>query len=120
MLGIIIGFFSGIISGMGIGGGAILIPALIFFQGVGQQMAQGINLTYFLPTAIFALVVHIKNKRVRVKTALILAAFGLVGALVGAKIATAMEGDFLRRLFGGFLAFVGFYEIWKGFRIKSH
>jgi uncharacterized membrane protein YfcA len=119
-LSIIIGFLSGIISGMGIGGGAILIPALIFFQGVGQQMAQGINLTYFLPTAIFALIVHIRNKRVRIKTALCLAAFGVVGAFLGARIATAVDGELLRRLFGGFLAFVGFYEIWKGFRIKSH
>ena len=120
MLGIIIGFFSGIISGMGIGGGAILIPALVFFQGVGQQMAQGINLTYFLPTAVFALAVHIRNKRVRIKTALCLAAFGVVGAFLGARLATAMEGDFLRKLFGLFLAFVGFYEMWKGFHFKSH
>ena len=41
MILIIIGFLSGIISGMGIGGGAILIPALIFFEGVSQKIAQG-------------------------------------------------------------------------------
>ena len=41
MINVLTGFLSGIISGMGIGGGAILIPALVFFEGVGQQMAQG-------------------------------------------------------------------------------
>ena len=41
-----IGFFSGIISGMGIGGGTILIPALLFLTEVNQQQAQGVNLIY--------------------------------------------------------------------------
>jgi len=48
----LIGLASGIISGMGIGGGAILIPALVFFV---------------IPTAVIALIVHIKNKRVNFK-----------------------------------------------------
>ena len=46
IINIITGFFSGIISGMGIGGGAILIPALIMIEKINQQTAQGINLTY--------------------------------------------------------------------------
>lgn len=62
MLTVIIGFLSGIISGMGIGGGAILIPALILTYGIEQKLAQGINLVYFLPTAVIALIVHIKKK----------------------------------------------------------
>ncbi|MBR5614053.1 MAG: sulfite exporter TauE/SafE family protein [Clostridia bacterium] len=119
MINILTGFFSGIISGMGIGGGAILIPALIFIEKIGQQTAQGINLTYFIPTAVFALFVHIKNKSVRVKTALILGGCGVLGALLGAWIATAIDGGLLRRMFGGFLLFVGVYEILKGIRIKS-
>ena len=73
-MSVVIGFLSGIISGMGIGGGAILIPALILAENIKQQTAQGINLTYFLPTAAVALLVHIKNKNVEVKTALIIGA----------------------------------------------
>ena len=53
-----IGFFSGIISGMGIGGGTILIPALLFLTEVNQQQAQGVNLIYFIPTAVVALIAH--------------------------------------------------------------
>lgn len=119
MLNILTGFFSGIISGMGIGGGAILIPALVFFEGVGQQLAQGINLTYFIPTAVFALIVHLKNKSVQIKTALILGGCGVLGAVLGAWLATTLDAGLLRKLFGGFLLFVGIYEIYKGFRIKS-
>ncbi len=119
MLNIITGFFSGIISGMGIGGGAILIPALILIEGVGQQMAQGINLTYFIPTAIISLFVHIKNKNVEFKTALIIGGFGIVGAILGAWLATTLNGDLLRKLFGFFLLLVGLYEIYRGIRINS-
>lgn len=64
-----IGFFSGIISGMGIGGGTILIPALLFLTEVNQQQAQGVNLIYFIPTAVVALITHRKNGTLDLKTA---------------------------------------------------
>lgn len=119
MLNIITGFFSGIISGMGIGGGAILIPVLIMTQSISQQMAQGINLTYFIPTAAISLIVHIKNKNVEFKTAGIIGGCGIVGSLVGSFFAVSMSGDLLRKMFGFFLLFVGIYEIVKGFKLKS-
>ncbi len=117
MIQILTGFFSGIISGMGIGGGAILIPALTMFQGVSQQVAQGINLVYFLPTAIASLFIHIRNKNVEMKTAAIIGVAGLFGAAGGAFLATQMEGDLLRKLFGGFLFLIGMYEVFKGIKI---
>lgn len=119
MINIVIGFLSGIISGMGIGGGAILIPALTLFQNISQQLAQGINLTYFIPTAIAALFVHIKNKSIRIKSALILGVSGLPGAVLGAIFAGIIKDSILRKLFGGFLFLVGIYEIFKGFKEKS-
>ncbi len=120
MLNIITGFFSGIISGMGIGGGAILIPALIIIEGISQQMAQGINLTYFIPTAVISLVVHIRNKNVEFKTAWIIGGCGMLGSVAGSLVAVAVSGDLLRRLFGFFLLFVGVYEIFKGFCAVSN
>ncbi len=115
IINIITGFFSGIISGMGIGGGAVLIPALIMLEGISQQTAQGINLTYFIPTAVISLIVHIKNKRVDKNTALILGSCGVVGAIGGSYLAAAIGGELLRRCFGFFLLFIGAYEIYKGF-----
>ena len=119
MLNILIGFFSGIISGMDIGGGAILIPALIMAEKISQQTAQGVNLTYFIPTALIALFVHLKNKIIKVKTALMLGAFGLPGAVLGSLLAGSLRSTLLRKLFGIFLLFVGIYEIFKGAKEKS-
>lgn len=116
MVNIITGFLSGIISGMGIGGGAVLIPALIMTAGISQQTAQGINLTYFIPTAVISLIIHIRNKRVDKNTALIIGGCGVLGAAAGSYIASAISGDLLRRGFGIFLLFIGMYEIYKGLR----
>ena len=118
MTNILIGFASGIISGMGIGGGAILIPLVTIFEGVSQQIAQGINLTYFIPTAIIATFVHIKNKSIDLKTAAVLGISGLPGAIIGSFFATAIQGDTLRRMFGFFLLLVGIYEIYRGFALN--
>lgn len=117
ILSVIIGLFSGVISGMGIGGGAILIPALIIIENINQQTAQGINLLYFLPTAVAALIIHIKNKNVEIKSALILAASGVVGAAAGAIAAGALDSVLLRRMLGIFLALIGLYEIYKGIKL---
>lgn len=119
MLTVLIGFASGIISGMGIGGGAILIPALIMLTGIEQKLAQGINLVYFLPTAVFALIIHIKNKNADIKNAAVIGLTGIGGALLGSYIAMGMDNELLRRLFGIFLALIGIREIWKGVRTKS-
>ena len=57
----VVGLLAGIISGMGIGGGTILIPALVMLTDISQQGLQGINLVFFIPTAIIALITHFKN-----------------------------------------------------------
>ncbi len=119
MLNVLIGFISGIISGMGIGGGAILIPALVLLRDVPQQTAQGINLVYFIPTAICALIVHIKKKNVEIKSALIMGGTGAIGAVAGSLIARGLEDNFLRRIFGIFLLFIGIYVICQNFVKKK-
>ena len=118
-MSVIIGILSGIISGMGIGGGAILIPALILLNGIDQKLAQGINLVYFLPTAIFSLIVHIKNKNVVFKTAIIIAICGAFGAVIGSLIAMKLDNSLLRRLFGIFLGLIGIREIFIGIKMKK-
>lgn len=119
MLNIIIGFFSGIISGMGIGGGAVLIPALIFIENLNQQTAQGINLVYFIPTAVAALFIHIKNKNIDIKTAVVIGVFGLLGGALGSFSAIVTESGVLRKIFGVFLLFIGIYEICINFVKKN-
>ena len=108
-----IGFFSGIISGMGIGGGTILIPALLFLTEINQQQAQGVNLIYFIPTAITALITHQKKGNLDWKTAKPLALMGLAGAAAGAFLAVSLESEILKKIFGGFLFLMGLSEIFK-------
>ena len=114
MLGVLLaGLLAGIVSGMGIGGGAILIPVILWVTDVTQQQAQGVNLLYFLPTAA-ALVTHVKNGSVETPVAKSLIWTGLLGAAAGALLALWLEGELLRKLFGGFLFAVGLAELYKG------
>ena len=66
----LLGFFTGIIGGMGMGGGTILIPSLILFAHIDPKIAQSVNLISSIPMTIFALIVHIKNKNVIFKLVL--------------------------------------------------
>ena len=115
VLGVLLaGLLAGIVSGMGIGGGAILIPVILWVTDVTQQQAQGVNLLYFLPTAAVALVTHVKNGNVETPVAKSLIWTGLLGAAAGALLALWLEGELLRKLFGGFLFAVGLAELYKG------
>jgi len=112
---ILVGFAAGVVSGMGIGGGIILIPALTFLFGLQQQNAQHINLLYFIPTALLAVRVHKKSGNIQKDGLLPLILWGLLGALPGALIAVKIDARYLRKGFALFLLVMGIYEIWKGF-----
>jgi len=111
----LVGFAAGTICGMGIGGGAILIPALTLIFGMAQQNAQHINLLYFIPTALLAVRVHKKNGNIEKQGLLPLILWGLLGALVGALIAIKIDANYLRKGFAVFLLVMALYEIRKGF-----
>jgi len=107
---VLIGLAAGIISGLGIGGGTLLIPALTLFYGLEQHQAQSVNLIYFIPTAIVALRAHYKNGNIEKKPVKKLILFGIAGAVIGSLIAVNMKPDLLKKFFGGFLLLMGIYE----------
>lgn len=109
----IIGFVSGIISGMGIGGGAILIPALVMITDISQQSIQGINLIYFIPTAIAALISHINDGNIEKKAIKPIVLYGLAAAAAGSFAAVSLDSDMLRKVFAVFLVFMGIMELRK-------
>ena len=74
-------------------------------------MAQSVNLLFFIPTAIVALIIHIKNKHIDFKMALPIIISGLIGAYLGSGLAVSMPGNTLRKWFGVFLLVMGIYEI---------
>lgn len=110
---VLIGVLSGIISGMGIGGGTILIPALSIFFDYNQKTAQNINLIYFIPTAIIALITHTKTGNIEKGVLWKIILFGLIGAVAGSFIAVNINPQILKKLFGFFLLFMGTLEIFK-------
>ena len=113
MLEVGTGIISGIISGTGMGGGTILILVLSMFMGIEQHMAQATNIIYFVPTSITAIFMNIKNKLINWKIAVTIVIIGILGAVIGAKIAINLETSSLKRCFGIFLGIVAIYEIYS-------
>lgn len=107
------GLFSGIIASMGMGGGAVLLIYLNLFTDTPVLAAQGINLIFFIPTAIFSLIIYIKNKAIRWKTILPIAALGLVGSGFGLFLTSVIEASLLTKFFGGFLIIIALKEFFS-------
>lgn len=101
----------GFLSGLGIGGGSLLMVFLTAVAAVEQKVAQGINLLYFLPTAAASLIFHSKNRFVDWKSSVWAILGGILLAAVGAYLSTMISSGLLRKLFGGFLLFVGASEL---------
>lgn len=110
MLVVIIGFFSGILSGLAVGGGTLLVPALIFLLGTSQHIAQGISLASFLPTASVAVITHLRHGNVRPRLAMFLALGSILGAVGGALLAVHISAPLLQKIFGFFLMGMGTWE----------
>ena len=108
---IVIGLIGGVLSGMGMGGGTILIPLATTFLSVKQIVAQGVNLFSFIPMAIVSIIIHIKNKLVCVKIGYISILFAIGTTVIGALIANKIDNTLLRKLFGVFLLVIGILQI---------
>lgn len=113
MVEILTGLVSGIVSGLGMGGGTILILILSLFLGKDQHIAQATNLVFFIPTSISAIISNWKQKLINWKIATWVTIFGIIGAIIGAKISVNMEVNKLKRYFGIFLCVIAIYEIYS-------
>ena len=107
------GASAGVLGGMGMGGGAILIPLLTVFFKVDQISAQAINLVAFIPMAIVSLIIHVKNKRVEKRGLLWIILPALACSLSGSLLALAVKGGLLKRLFGGFLLILAVFQFFS-------
>ena len=107
---ILAGFLSGVIGAMGMGGGGVLLIYLTVFASVQQRNAQGINLLFFLPIAITAIIIYAKKGEIEWKTVLPMAAAGLVGAGLGVLLANGIGEVGLGKLFAVFLIILGIQQ----------
>ena len=116
---ILAGLASGVIGGMGMGGGTLTIPLLTIFLSYEQLSAQGVNLIAFLPMSVVALFIHVKNHLVAFKSTWLLALVGCIFSLGGALIANNVSNVVLKKLFALFLIGLGIWQIIEMKRAKD-
>ncbi len=115
----IAGLLSGIIGGMGLGGGAVLLIYLAVFKDVPQLTAQGINLIFFVPIGLLAVIIYSFKKQIIWKKTLLLAAGGVVGAFVGMGIVKLIGSHLTGKIFAVLLIFLGLKEIFSKSPLKN-
>ena len=113
-----IGSAAGILAGLfGVGGGVIIVPALIFILGFSQHKATGTSLAVLLPPiGIVAFIEYYRHQNVDIPAALIIAAAAIVGAWLGALLANRLSAPSLRLAFGVFVMIMGIYLVYGAIR----
>ena len=108
---ILIGLFAGMLSGLiGVGGGIIVVPALVFFLGFTQHEAQGTSLgLLLLPVGILAVSNYYKQGYIDIKVVAIMCLAFVVGGWLGSKLSLALPADTVKKIF----AIVLFYTAFK-------
>jgi len=99
---LIVGLIAGALSGMvGVGGGIVIVPFLVYFLGFSQHTAQGTTLAMFLlPIGILGVYNYYKGGFVDIKVALIIAVTFVAGSYFGSKLAISLDQTVVRKVFG--------------------
>ncbi len=96
-------FLSGVVGSMGMGSGTVLIILMTVFLSIEQKAAQGINLIFFIPCAVYSIVFYSRKKLIKKQFVPSLVLSGLFGAAVGYLLLSFVSPGFLRKLFGALL-----------------
>ena len=106
---ILAGLLAGFVGGsMGVGGGIILVPTMVFFLGMTQHEAQGTSLaTLLLPIGILAVINYYKSGYVNIRYAIILSIMFIVGSYLGSVLSVHLSDRILKQIFGILMLAVG-------------
>jgi uncharacterized membrane protein YfcA len=115
---IVIGLSAGVLSGVfGIGGGVVIVPALIYLAGFRQHVATGTSLAVLLPpVGIGAVLEYHRHGNVNLYAAIVIAVTVTIGGYGGAVLANRLSGPYLRLAFGIFVLSLGLYLMFGAFR----
>ena len=115
------GLMAGILSGfVGVGGGIIIVPSLVFLLGMSQHSAQGTSLFVLcLPVVFLAFFNYWKEGQVNCKFGLIIAVTFFVGGFVGSKLSLKLSPSLVQIIFGLIMAYVSFRLLFAGFSTLS-
>jgi uncharacterized membrane protein YfcA len=110
LLLVLIGLCSGILSGLvGVGGGIIIVPALVFFLGFTQHQAQGTSLgLLLLPVGILAVLNYYKQGHIDIKVVLIMSVAFVLGGWLGSRLAIVLSEQVIKRIFAVILFYAAF------------
>lgn len=104
----LIGLCTGLVNGLlGIGGGTIAIPAMVFLLGVEQHKAHGTSLAIILPTSIISLYIYYRYNFLDWGLITKIVLSGMIGGYIGAKLMNHIPAGILRKIFGVFMALAG-------------
>ena len=104
---LLISILSGVLAGMGMGGGTLLIPALTLIMDVDQQLAQATNLLVFVPCAIICCIIYFKSKLIDFKNSWLIVLSASAISIVAVLVAVKLKSKTLSIIFGTFLIVLG-------------
>lgn len=103
-----IGLATGLVNGLlGIGGGTILIPCMVFLLGISQHQAHGTSLAIILPTALVSAFIYGLNNDLNIKLSLQVALGGMAGGYLGARLMNHIPAATLKKFFAVFMFLAG-------------
>lgn len=108
---ILAGCVLGFLSGMGIGGGSLLLLWLTLVRGISREIATRINLLFFVPSALIACLFRVRQGMLPWKRVLPAMAAGCISAALFSQLGTVLDETLLRKLFGGLLLLTGLREL---------
>lgn len=106
----------GLLSGLGVGGGSLMILWLTLVQKMDFTAAKYLNLLFFLPPAVISTLAHLFRKKLSIKKIIPAALAGMVSASVFIYLSSTWDVNILRKLFGGLL----FLSAWKELRYQNN
>ena len=112
---LVIGVIAGMISGfIGVGGGIVIVPALVYILSMDQKTAQGTTLFMFMfPIGLLAVLNYYKAGNIDYKSAAIMATTFIIGAYFGGKSAIAIDTKLIKQIFGIFIILIGIKMLWN-------
>lgn len=113
----LIGIFAGAMSGfIGVGGGVIIVPALVYFLGLNQHTAQGTSLLLMLPPiGILAVMNYYKAGQINWGYGVVIALTFIIGAYFGSKLSLKLSANLVKFIFGVFMLYVSVKMIYSSY-----
>ncbi len=113
MIESIVGFFTALLAGLGIGGGGLLVIYLVLWANCEQLLAQGINLLFFLFSSAAAMAVHFRKRKIPFLFVALISGVGIAGAIFGSIVAKSVSPELVRMIFGALLIASGTISLFK-------